>query len=64
LTLIKSYIKQKSLEMFLKCCLSHTITNVSSRQFQVVGAEMANALSVNRSQLSVHGLHSSHSYDS
>ena len=37
--------------MFVKCCLSSTVMNVSiAREFQAVGAEMANALSVNRSR--------------
>ena len=39
-------MKQESLDMFLKCCLTTTITNVN--EFQADGAETAKALSVNR----------------
>ena len=38
-------MKQESLEMFLKCCLTTTITNVIGNEFQADGAETAKALS-------------------
>ena len=81
LILSKSYMKQESLEMFLKCCLTRPILQSRmsiGNEFQADGAETAKALSVNRrrvrgvmkppldlerSRLSVHGLHSSHKYN-
>ena len=71
-------MKQESLEMFLECCLVTTITNVNGNEFQADGAETAKDLSVNRrrvrgvlkspldlerSRLSVRGLHSSRKYN-
>jgi len=72
-------MKQESLEMFLKCCLTTIQSRMSiGNEFQADGAETAKALSVNRrrvrgvmkwpldferSRLSVHGLHSSHKYN-
>ena len=68
-------MKQDGLKMFLKCCLAIQSRMSIDNEFQADGAETAKALSVNRrrvrgvlkspldlerSRLSVHGLHSSH----
>jgi len=71
-------MKQESLEMFLECCPRYYNHECHGNEFQAYGAETAKALSVNRrrvrgvlkspldlerSRLSVHGLHSSHKYN-
>jgi len=71
-------MKQESLEMFLKCCLASTITNVNwqwipsrwrwegeslSVNLRRVRGVLKSPLDLERSRLSVHGLQSSHKYN-